>query len=301
MLMQRYEMPSHPKSAPAHKQPTQDFQAPPYTSRFIDAGGLRLHYLDYGTPGRPPMVCLHGGGAHAHWFDPVAAGFAADYHVMALDQRGHGDSAWTDATAYDYEHFASDLSDIVEALDLREFVLIGHSMGGNIALIYAAAHPERLDRLVVVDSTMNMSGERVAAMREVGARQGRRYATREEFVTQFRVRPAGTYAAPEIVRHMGYHGCRQTDDGGWRHKFDRNVYATRNTVNTLPLWDRIRMPALLVKGGHSHRITPAVYAEVKARAPHVELAEVPDSDHHVTLDNPAGFVHAVTAFLARHT
>jgi len=293
-------MPSHPNVAATHNDPSQDFQSPPHVSRFVAAGGLRLHYLDYGTAGRTPMLCLHGGGAHAHWFDPVAAGFSADYHMLALDQRGHGDSAWTDPAAYGYEYFVSDLGEIIEALDLRDLVLIGHSMGGNIALMYAAAHPERVSKLVVVDSTMNMTGDRVAAMREVGTRQGRSYATRDEFVSHFRLRPAGTRAAPEILHHIASYACRQTDDGGWRHKFDRNVFATRITVNTLPLWDRIRMPALLVKAHHSHRITAEVYVEVKACAAHVELAEVSDSEHHVTLDNPAGFVHAVRVFLAQH-
>ena len=66
------------------------------TSGNVEAGGLKLHYLDYGTAGRPPMLCVHGGAAHAHWFDFVAAGFNADYHVRALDPRGHGDSAWSD-------------------------------------------------------------------------------------------------------------------------------------------------------------------------------------------------------------
>src|SRR5512147_863173 len=89
-----------------------------YSSRFAEAGGLRLHYLDYGTVGRPAMLCLHGGAAHAHWFDFVAPGFSADYHVRALDLRGHGDSAWADPPAYSYQRYASDLAEVVEKLDL---------------------------------------------------------------------------------------------------------------------------------------------------------------------------------------
>ena len=73
------------------------FQPAPCENRFIEANGVRLHYLDYGTAGSTPMLCLHGGAVNAHWFDFVAAGFTADYHVRALDQRGHGDSAWAAA------------------------------------------------------------------------------------------------------------------------------------------------------------------------------------------------------------
>ena len=201
---------------------------------------------------------------------------------------------------YAYERFAADLNEVVEKLDLRDFVLIGHSMGGTIALTYAAAYPGRAAKLVVVDSTVHMNAERVAALREVGARQGSTYATRDEFIARFRLRPAATVAAPEVMRHVARNSSRQQADGGWRHKFDRSVYATRETVDGLPYWNRIRIPALLVKGALSERITPQVFAAVTSRCPQVELTEVPASNHHVTLDNPAGFVHAVKAFLEKH-
>ena len=280
-------------------QPGVNVSAQPYTSRFVEAGGLRLHYLDHGTAGKPAMLCIHGGAAHAHWFDFVAPDFSADHHVFSLDQRGHGDSAWADPPNYAYERFAADLNEVAEKLDLRDFVLIGHSMGGTIALTYAAAYPGRVNRLVIVDSTVHMNAERVAALREVGARQGSTYATRDEFIARFRVRPAGTTATPQVLRHLAENGSRQHADGSWRHKFDRNVYATRETVDGMPCWNRITIPALLVKGDLSDRISPQVFAMVKARCPHIELAEVTNSNHHVTLDNPAGFVRAVRAFLAR--
>lgn len=277
-------------------------QAQPATSvsGFVTAAGLRLHYLDYGCAGRPPMLCVHGGAAHAHWFDYAAPGFSADYHVRALDLRGHGDSAWADPPDYTYARYASDLAEVVEKLDLRDFVLIGHSMGGLASLVYAANHPGRVGRLVVVDSMMHMTEDRVAAIRSVGQRQGSSYATREDFAARFRLRPAGTTASPQVVRRMAFHSCRQDADGSWRHKFDRDVYATRENLDGMPCWERVRIPALLVKGDRSPRITPQIFSAVKARCPQAELAEVANSDHHVTLDNPAGFVQAVKTFLAGH-
>jgi len=270
-----------------------------YVSRFVTAGGLRLHYLDYGTAGKPAMLCLHGGAAHAHWFDFVAPGFTADHRVLALDQRGHGDSDWAAPPDYSYARYAADLAEVVERLDLSDFVLVGHSMGGTVSLEYAAAHPGRAGKLIVVDSTLQMTADRVAALRDVGSRQGSQYATPEEFVARFRLRPAGTLAAPEIIRHLAQNSARRFPDGSWRHKFDRNVYATRETTDGLPRWNHIRIPALLVKAERSQRISPQVFAEVKSRCPHVELAEIPDSDHHVTLDNPEGFVRAASAFLTK--
>ena len=272
-----------------------------YTDRFVEAGGLRLHYLDYGAADGAPMLCVHGGAAHAHWFDFVAPYFSPDYHVHALDQRGHGDSAWADPPDYSYERYAADLAEVVEKLDLRDFVLIGHSMGGTVTLVYAANYPGRVGKLVIVDSTLQMTEDRVATLREVGTRRGSHYATREEFVARYRLRPAGTTAGTGIIRHLAGQSGRQVADGSWQHKFDRNVYATREAVDGLPCWNRIQIPALLVKGDRSQRITPHVFAEVQARCPQVELAEVSNSDHHVTLDNPSGFAHAVKAFLARHS
>ena len=115
-----------------------EIQPAPYRSRFVEAGGLRLRYLDYGADreneGKPPMVCLHGGAAHAHWFDFVAPDFTPDYHVLALDQRGHGDSEWANPPSYTYERYAADLAEVAAKLDLRDFVLVGPSIGGPDAL-----------------------------------------------------------------------------------------------------------------------------------------------------------------------
>jgi pimeloyl-ACP methyl ester carboxylesterase len=242
------------------------------------------------------MLCLHGGAVNAHWFDFVAAGFSADYHVRALDQRGHGDSAWAQPPAYGYDRYAADLAEVIEKLDLRDIILVGHSMGGLVSLVYAANYPGRVKKLIVVDSTLRATPERVAVLHEIGKSEGSSYATHEEFLTRFRLRPAGTTAVPEIIRYLAERGGRQGADGRWRHKFDRNVYAKRELLDIMPHWNRIGIPALLVKGGLSDRITPDIYDEIKSRCPQVELAEVPGSDHHVTLDNPGGFVEVVKGF-----
>jgi pimeloyl-ACP methyl ester carboxylesterase len=272
----------------------------PFTSRFLEAGSVRLHYLDYGSAGLTPMLCLHGGAVNAHWFDFVAAGFTARHHVRALDQRGHGDSAWAEPPDYSYDRYAADVAELAEKLDLRDFVLVGHSMGGLVSLVYAATYPGRVKKIVIVDSTLVATADRVALLHQVGAREGRSYATHGDFVDNFRVRPAGTTAAPEILRHLAERSGRQGADGLWRHKFDRNVYSQRVLLDIPPHWNRIRIPALLVKGGRSDRISPQIVADAKARCPHVELVEVAGADHHVTLDNPGGFVAAVNAWLGTH-
>src|SRR3954463_7090971 len=92
-----------------------------HTSHEVQAGDVRLHYIDYGTEGLPPMLCIHGGAAHAHWFDYVAPGFIKDYHVRSIDLRGHGDSDHVDPPKYFYEDYAADIDKAVRALDLKDF------------------------------------------------------------------------------------------------------------------------------------------------------------------------------------
>src|SRR5262245_18725764 len=121
------------------ERPLGGFQPAPYSSHIVDVDGSQLHYLDYGMAGGPPILCVHGGAAHGHWFDFFAPGFSIDFHVRALDFRGHGDSQWMNPPDYTYEAHAADLARVAYQLDLRDFVLIGHSMGGLISLVYAAA------------------------------------------------------------------------------------------------------------------------------------------------------------------
>jgi pimeloyl-ACP methyl ester carboxylesterase len=293
MSERAHKTPESARTLPVHEPAAAE-------SRFVQAGALKLHYLDYGTAGRPPMLCVHGGSAHAHWYDFAAPGFLRDYHVLALDLRGHGESDWVDPPAYAYTDYAEDLAAFVEALDLRDFVLVGHSMGGMVSLVYAATHPGRARSLIVVDSTMHMPADRVEAMREFGQRPGRSYATKQALVQRYRLEPAGTMmAAPEVVRHIAERSAREDADGRWRHKFDRRVYAVFQRLDGIPYWARIKVPALYVRGERSTRVTPEILARVQERAPQVEFAEIPASDHHIMLDNAPGFVSAVRAFLSR--
>jgi pimeloyl-ACP methyl ester carboxylesterase len=175
---------------------------------------------------------------------------------------------------------------------------MGHSMGGAVSLLYAATYPGRAKSLIIIDSTVNLSADRIAKLRDVGSRPGSSYATLDELIARYRLRPGESQAAPEVVRHIASYSARQTSDGTWKHKFDRNVYATREISDGRPNWNQIKIPVLLVKGDRSDRLSPEVYADVRARCPQAELVEVSRSDHHVTLDNPAEFVQKVKPFLA---
>jgi pimeloyl-ACP methyl ester carboxylesterase len=287
---------SHPSTAS-----TNPALAPaPYTSRYVQAGKLKLHYLDYGTAGGKPMLCVHGGAAHAHWFDFIASGFTTDHHVRAVDLRGHGDSERADPPAYAYRDYAQDIANVAEALDLRDFTLVGHSMGGIVSVVYAAMQPERLGRVVVVDSRMHMSPQTIERLRDFGTRAPSTYPTQEELVKRYRLEPPGTMiAAPEVIRHVAMNSGRRLREDAWTHKFDRSLYSVFEHLDAMPFWNSIRVPALLVKGERSDRVDDVTVEDIRARAPQVELAQVAHSDHHITLDNPPGFVEAVRGFLQR--
>lgn len=281
---------------PAAQQPAA------FTEHYIEVAGLRLRLQDYGTAGKPAMLCLHGGAANAHWYDFVAQGFTADYHVRAVDLRGHGDSEWdpSPTPSYGYQRHAADVNELAEKLDLREFVLIGHSMGGMIGSLYTATYPGRAKAFMLVDTTIKMTPERIAGFSAISNREGRHYASQEAFIANYKVHPGGSTATAEILRHIAISSGRQFADGRWRHKVDRKVYGNRELVDSFPLWNKIKIPTLLMKGERSQRIDPPTIANVKSRAPQIEVAEVPNCDHHITLDNPAGFIQAAREFLNKN-
>ncbi|MFB3091666.1 MAG: alpha/beta fold hydrolase, partial [Dehalococcoidia bacterium] len=117
----------------------------------VSVNGLNLHYLDWGTEGRPMMVLLHGLRGHAHSWDDVSMALLRDYHVLALDQRGRGDSGWATDGDYSGKAYVSDLLGFCDALKLDSFILVGHSMGGRNSLSFAGQHSGRLQKLIIVD------------------------------------------------------------------------------------------------------------------------------------------------------
>ena len=266
---------------------------------FAQAGDVRLHYEMFGQG--VPFVLVSGTGWPGEpWKLYQAPAFAERYQVIVYDHRGVGKS---DAPAgyYSTRMFARDAANLLDAIGIKEPAhIMGHSMGGTVSLLYAAKYPGRAKSLIVIDSTVNLSAERIGRLRDIGSRPGKNYETQDELVSRYRLRPGDSLATPDVVQHIARNSSKQAEDGTWRHKFDRAVYATRQVFDGTPLWADVKIPALLVKGDRSERITPEVVAETRKLAPQVELAEVSNTDHHVTLDNPIGFLEAVRPFLAKH-
>ena len=112
---------------------------------------LRLHYVDWGNPDGPPMLLIHGGRDHCRNWDWVAEHFAKDYHIIAPDLRGHGDSQWEASGNYTQISYVYDIAQLLQQKNMHDVTVIGHSLGGAIALMYTALFPERVKKLVAIE------------------------------------------------------------------------------------------------------------------------------------------------------
>lgn len=264
--------------------------------RSVVVGGLSLSFLEWGEAGRPTLCFLHGGSAHAHWFDVVTPAFTDRFHVIALDQRGHGESEWAKPPAYATENFAADLLGFIDALGLARVTLIGHSMGGHNSMSFAAWHPGRVQALVIVDSRPMIPTDRLDRLRHRGERTLRPYPSREAAVQSFRLVPRETNADPALLAHMGMSGVVERD-GAWVYRFDPASNAERRPVDAWTLLDRITAPTLIARGELSPVLPRDMADKLRAAIRGASLVEIPASYHHLVLDNPAGFAQELNAFL----
>ena len=186
-----------------------------FTSGHLDLGGLGFHYTDWGGDG-PPLVMLHGLSGHARTWDHTAAALSDRYRVLALDQRGHGDSDW--APQYGIGLMAADLLAFMDALQLREVTLMGLSMGGLVSFVFAAAHPERVRRLMVLDIGPEIAP---AGSRNVSAAMAESdvFASEDEAFAQ--ARAANPRPTDETLRHRVRHNLRSLPDGTLTFKYDK--------------------------------------------------------------------------------
>ncbi len=269
-----------------------------YTDRYIETRGLRFHYLEWGDPAAPPLLLLHGLTGHAHTWDHIAPALAECYHVLALDQRGHGDTEH--ASSYATGDFVDDIEALASEWSLDRFVLAGLSMGAHNSLAYASIHSERVSRLVVIDIPPAMRRERapnwqvISKLADTGHTP---FATFDEAVDAAR---AGNPTAPEEnLRYRTRWNLIELPKGSLRLKYDPKAPATWEPAD---LWDRlprITAPTLLVRGGKTLVLPREVAERMVSAIPHADLAEVADSGHSVPTDRPEELQRIMLDWLAR--
>ena len=270
----------------------------------IRIGGMRMHYLDWGNKEQPPIVFLHGGALTAHTWDLCCLALRDDFHCIALDQRGHGDTDWAPDGDYSIAAQLADIRGFIDHLGLDNFVLVGMSMGAINALAYAINHRDRLSHLVIIDAGPEMRRPGSSRIRDFVNDVADAVSIEAiiERALQFNPR-----RDPKILRRSLMHNLRQQPDGSWRWKYDRSRFqrlepgdAPRRAGAGSPTGSSaITCPTLVVRGGESDVFHDEDAERLAARLPNGALGHDPGAGHTVQGDNPKDLVAELRRFLAK--
>ncbi len=271
-------------------------------SHEVHLGRMRLHYLDWGNKHLPPTVFLHGGALNAHTWDLCCLALRDDYHCLALDQRGHGDSDWAHDEDYSIGAQLGDTKGFVDKLGLDKFILVGMSLGAINSLAFAVAHPERLSHLVIIDAGPEMRRPGSSRIRDF-VNEVQETVTVEAIIEKaLKFNPRRD---PNILRRSLMHNLRQQPDGTWRWKYDTRRFKamgqTSHREERAALADglaRILCPTLVVRGGDSDVFHAEDAERLAARLPNGRWVTVPDAGHTMQGDNPKALVAELRRFLA---
>ena len=280
------------------------------TSHSFFSQRLRLHYVDYGTEGRPLLVLVHGGRDHARSWDFVAQRVSAAHHVIAPDLRGHGDSGWAIGSQYSMPEYVLDLVQLLRHLDNQRVTLVGHSLGGAIVLHYAGLHPDSVERVIaieglgpppslIVDTPIEeRMRDWIGTMQTLATRKPRAYTSLED--AEARMRDANPHLTAEMARHLTVHGSMRMEDGSYVWKFDNYVRAwppqRYDEAGVQRLWSRIACPVLLVRGGESWASNPVDDGRA-SHFKHATYVEIPGAGHWVHHDRFDAFMRHLDDFL----
>ena len=267
----------------------------------VSANGINLHYLDWGNGSAPPVLLVHGLRGHAHSWDDVSAALCQDYHVLALDQRGRGDSDWAPDGDYSGSAYVADLVGFCEALKLDSFTLVGHSMGGRNSMAFASKHSDQLKKLIIVDIGPTVDpagGARITTeMQQVPEEFDSLDAVVEYMSKQNR------FASDRVVRRRLQHATRELPNGkiGWRYDLAIREQRRNGTVppaeDLWPMLPTINCPTLIVRGKQTDLLPAEVAQKMVETLPDARLVEVDQAGHMVFEDNPEDFIAAVKGWL----
>jgi pimeloyl-ACP methyl ester carboxylesterase len=274
---------------------------------------LRLHFVDWGNHEKPPLVLVHGGRDHARNWDWVAKSLRNDYHVIAPDLRGHGDSEWARGGHYMIQEFVLDLAQLLNALDLFPITLVGHSLGGSVVTHYTSVYPDNVKKLVNIEGlgpppamikgvlsipSWQRTANWIKQVREFSSKKPKHYPSIAAAAQ--RMLDANSFLSPEQAHHLTVHGVARNEDGTFSWKFDNYVrlfYPQRYDMDeTKAMWGRISCPTLLVTGEQSDFGDPTADGRIDAFN-NARLEAVPDAGHWVHHDQLDQFLKLLEDFL----
>lgn len=272
----------------------------PRREETVRVGDLRLHYAAWGPKGGPPLILLHGGAANSHWWDWVAPHLAGTFRVLALDFPGHGKSEWPRPPRYRMEDLVRAVLGFADGQGLGHLDLVGHSMGGKIAMLAGAWHPRRVRSLVVVDATPDVSADGLAEMRQIGTRPLRHFGSRHAAARVFRLIPPETVARPARLRALAARSTRHRGHGRWSIGPDREFFARVVPQVAWPLLPRIASPTLIVRAERSSILSRRTAQAMRRAIPRSTLCEIRGTYHHLILERPGEVATAIRQFLLGH-
>lgn len=280
-------------------------------SHFFYSNRLKLQFWDYGQDDKPPVILVHGGLDHARSWDWVARDLREDYHVYALDLRGHGNSAWAPGALYSMAEYVLDLSVLVDIISREPVRIIGHSLGGMITLHYAGTFPERVHKLISVEglgfpaehkihgTPSQMMRRWVDQVRKLEHRTPRSYPDLESSVA--RMKAANRRLSDDVARHLTLHGTNWNADASMTWKFDNYVHAFppygHDFAAATEMFSQIACPALMFWGLDSW--VPVPFEDPRRLAiPDCRLVTVPNAGHWLHHDQLNFFLGETRDFLA---
>lgn len=265
-----------------------------YRSQQTVVRRLRFHFTEWGRPGAPPILLLHGTNQSSHSWDLVSLALASSYHVFALDQRGHGDSEWSRELDYSTVAMADDAITFARERKLARPIVVGHSMGGRVSLLAALKCPEFARALVLVDSGPEMNAPGGRTIRNF-IRNNREFDNLEQFVDN--VVAYDPYRKREHVERTVKYNMFQRADGKYVSKNDHRRTTNSRTAIRLEDVSALTHPILVVRGENSNVFTPDAGERLIGTLPDARLVTVPNCGHNVHSQNTPGFLAAVKPFL----
>lgn len=270
------------------------------TNKDIQVNGLNFHYLEWGNQDNPKILMLHGNAQQAHSWDFISLALSDRYHIIALDQRGHGDSDWAPDGDYSVDAQVGDLDGFVKTLGINQFVLMGHSMGGRNSFVWASNNSEILRGLVIVDTgpdTQRRGRDRIKNFRELPDELD----SFEQFAE--RIQEYTGRSREQVMGALKY-SIRERGDGKWTWKYDKVMRGRNRTESGWEpdkLWQcvsRINCPTLVMRGERSDLFAEETMLKMQGVIPNCETVTISNAGHLVQGDNPADFLQSVEAWLS---
>lgn len=274
------------------------------SSAHVQLGALRFHYVSWGPPDAPVVLCLHGLRSYARTFEPLATAIAQGFRVISLDQRGRGQTDWDPHRNYDVQHYVEDLERFMDVLGLDSVHLLGHSMGGINALAYSLRNPQRLCSLILEDSGPGASRHSAGATRIDAELRN----TPEAFADWASARRFWRSIRPnvtdEAIDSRVAHSLRATEDGVcWVHDqagiAERRLHPKSPEVDLWPCVRALRCPTLLVRGADSDYLSRETFEDMLRVNDRITGVQIEGAAHYIHDDQPAAFNAAVKGFLDR--